>query len=204
MIADIVNGHSTATLYEAAQSVEPGLARVCDPGLRPVWPGARIAAPAYTVSGRAGDNLALHRALLRAPAGSVLVADVQGGSYGHWGEILAVAAQQRDITGLVIDGGVRDTRELAELRFPVFARTVTVLGTGKTCAGSLATTVRVGGVSVTPDDVVIADADAVIAIAAHRLVEVVVKADRRAAEERDVIATIRAGASTVDIYRLGG
>ena len=97
MTTDIARGHSTATLYEAAQSVEPGLARVCDPGLRPVWPGARIASAAFTIAGRAGDNLALHRALLRAPAGSVLVADLQGGAYGHWGEILAVAAQQHAI-----------------------------------------------------------------------------------------------------------
>ena len=78
MTADIVNGHTTATLYEAAQSIEPGLVKVCDPGLRAVWHGARVAARAYTVRGRAGDNLALHDAVLQTPAGCVLVVDLQG------------------------------------------------------------------------------------------------------------------------------
>ncbi|HKV71778.1 MAG TPA: RraA family protein, partial [Gemmatimonadales bacterium] len=60
------------------------------------------------MQGVGGDNLALHRAVNIAPPGSVLVVDVQGAAYGHWGDILAVAAARRGIRGLVIDGGVRD------------------------------------------------------------------------------------------------
>ena len=200
--ADIVNGHSTATLYEAAQCIEPGLAKVCDPGLRAVWPGARVAARAFTVRGRAGDNLALHNAVLRAPAGCVLVVDLQGGAHGYWGEILAVAAQHRGVTGLVVDGGVRDSHELAELAFPVFARMVTVIGTTKNYPGEFAVPVEVGGVTITPHDVVIGDADAVIAVPTDRLAEVVAKADQRITEERDVVTRLRSGATTVDIYHL--
>ena len=201
--ADIVNGHTTAALYEAAQSVEPGLAKVCDPGLRAVWPGARVAARAYTVRGRAGDNLALHHAVLQAPAGCVLVVDLQGGTHGHWGEILAVAAQYRGVTGLVVDGGVRDSRELAELAFPVFARMVTVIGTTKDYPGDFAVPVQVGDVTITPHDAVIADADAVIAVPANRLAEVVAKADQRTAEERDIVASLRCGATTgFGVHRL--
>ena len=162
----------------------------------------RVAARAYTVRGRAGDNLALHHAVLQAPAGCVLVVDLQGGTHGHWGEILAVTAQYRGVTGLVVDGGVRDSRELAELAFPVFARMVTVIGTTKDYPGDFAVPVQVGDVMITPRDAVIADADAVIAVPANRLAEVVAKADRRTAEERDIVARLRCGATTVDIYRL--
>jgi regulator of RNase E activity RraA len=70
-------GHSVATLYEAS-----GLPIACDPGLRPAWPGARLAGPAYTVRGVGGDNLALHNAVVTAPPGHVLVVDVQGATQG--------------------------------------------------------------------------------------------------------------------------
>ena len=68
-------GHSAATLYEASK-----LPCACDPGIKPAWQGARVAGPAFTVRGIGGDNLALHNAVLAAPAGSVLVADMQGRS----------------------------------------------------------------------------------------------------------------------------
>jgi 4-hydroxy-4-methyl-2-oxoglutarate aldolase len=133
-----------------------------------------------------------------------LVADLQGGAHGHWGEILAVAAQHRGITGLVVDGGVRDSEELGELAFPVFARMVTVVGTAKNYRGEFALPVQVGDVTITSRDIVIADADAVVAIPAIRLAEVVAKADQRTADEQNIITRLRLGASTVDIYHLDG
>jgi len=77
-VTDAARGHGTATLYE----VSAAAARACDPALRAVWPGARVAGPAFTVQGIGGDNLAFHRAVATAPPGSVLVADLQGPSTG--------------------------------------------------------------------------------------------------------------------------
>jgi regulator of RNase E activity RraA len=96
---------SSATVYEAAQSVlvDPEIA--VDPRIGPAWVGAALAGPAFTVQGAHGDNLALHRAVATAPAGHVLVVDVGGAAFGHWGEVLAVAARHRGIAGVVIDGG---------------------------------------------------------------------------------------------------
>jgi Aldolase/RraA len=126
-MTDAARRHSAATLYEASAPA----GRACDADVRAIWPGARVAGPAFTVRGVGGDNLALHRAVYAAATGSVLVADVQAAAHGHWGEVLAVAAQQRGLLGLVLDGGVRDVAELAALGFPVFARHVSVRGTGK-------------------------------------------------------------------------
>lgn len=125
--------HTTATLYEAS-----GLDCACAPGLRPAWPGTRLAGPANTVQGVGGDNLALHNAVAAAPPGHVLVADLQGAVHGHWGKLLAVAAQARGLLGLVIDGGVRDVTELAHLDFSVFSSSVAVFRTTKTHPGVLA------------------------------------------------------------------
>ena len=65
-----------------------------------------------------GDNLAVHRAVLAAGPGDVLVVDAGGHLAGYWGEILAVAARYRGVAGLVIDGGCRDTAALRRMNFP--------------------------------------------------------------------------------------
>jgi 4-hydroxy-4-methyl-2-oxoglutarate aldolase len=196
-MTDSARGHSAATLYEASAC---GLA--CDPSLRAVWPGARAAGPAFTVQGIGGDNLALHRAVATAPAGSVLMADLQAAAHGHWGEILAVAAQHRGILGLVADGGVRDAAQLAALGFPVFARHVTVVGTGKEHPGRFQVPVRVGGVVVRPGDLVVGDADGVVVVPAAAVQETLDQADARVAAEQRALDAIRAGATTLDYYQL--
>jgi len=173
-----------------------------EPELRAAWTGARLAAPAFTVRGVGGDNLALHGAVYAAPAGSLLVVDLQGARHGHWGEVLAVAAQQRGLAGLVLDGGVRDVTELAAMGFPVFAR-LTVVGTGKQYPGIFGGTVRIAGVDVGPGDLVVGDADGVIAIPTAHLERTLENADARVADERRAIQALRAGATTLDLYGLG-
>src|SRR5438045_9388774 len=81
-VVNPVRGHATATLYEAS-----GMDIALDPALRPAWPGARLAGPAFTVRGAGGANLALHRAVASAPPGHVLGADHAGARHGHRGEI---------------------------------------------------------------------------------------------------------------------
>jgi 4-hydroxy-4-methyl-2-oxoglutarate aldolase len=192
-----VTEHSAATLYEACPG---GLA--CDPAIRAGWPGARVAGPAFTVQGIGGDNLALHRAVATAPAGSVLVADLQGAMNGHWGEILAVAAQQRGVLGLVVDGGVRDVAEQAVLGFPVFTRHVTVVGTGKEHPGRFGVPVRVGGVVVRQGDLVVGDADGVVVVPADLVEITLARADARVAAEHRALAAIRSGTTTLEYYEL--
>src|SRR5689334_3923994 len=81
--------------------------------IRPAWPGAVLAGPAYTARCPAGDNKAIHVATARAPVGSVLVVDAsQDLERGNWGEVLATQALTRRLRGLVIEGGVRDVAAL--------------------------------------------------------------------------------------------
>ena len=198
-MTDAARGHSAATLFEAG--APHSLA--AEPELRAVYFGARVAGPAFTVQGIGGDNLALHRAVYAAPPGSVLVADLQGARHGHWGEVLAVAAQQRGLAGLVIDGGVRDITEMAAMGFPVFARHVTVVGTGKRHAGRFEVTVRAGGANVSPGDLIVGDADGVVVIPAAHIERALDCADARVADEQRAIEALRAGATTLDLYELG-
>jgi 4-hydroxy-4-methyl-2-oxoglutarate aldolase len=203
-------GHCTATLYEATASewrrraggsAAPEVA--VDPAIRASWSGAAVAGPAYTVRGSGGDNLALHRAVVAAPSSHVLVADVEGAAHGHWGEILAVAAQQRGILGLVIDGGVRDRDRLRTLDLPVFSRHDCVRGTRKDVAGELGVPIRLGGVPVRTGDLLVGDADGVVVVPAERVPTVLDEADRRVAHEHDILAALRAGSTSLDLYGLG-
>src|SRR5689334_21631301 len=99
--------------------------------IRPIQQGAKVAGRAVTAVVHPGDNRAIHRAVLAAGEGDVLVVDAAGHVAGYWGEILAVAAQARGIAGLVIDGGVRDTAALRARGFPVWAVGTSVHGTVK-------------------------------------------------------------------------
>ena len=104
---------SDAMALGAATLGESG-ARRMHRRVKPVWSGARVAGPAYPVRCSPGDNLGIHVAVTRAPAGSILVADMSGErDFGYWGEVLTTGAEARGLAGLVIDGGVRDSAALA-------------------------------------------------------------------------------------------
>lgn len=170
-------------------------------GIGPLSNDFRAVGPAFTVQGIGGDNLALHRAVATAPAGSVLVVDLQGAAHGHWGEILAVAAIQRGILGLVVDGGVRDSTELAALGFPVFARHVTVVGTSKEHPGRFGVPVRAGAAVIRPGDLVVGDADGVVTIPASSVDKALELADARVLVEKQALEAIRTGVTTMEYYK---
>jgi 4-hydroxy-4-methyl-2-oxoglutarate aldolase len=184
-----------ATVYEGG-----GGTGALDSAIRPVWPGARVCGPAFTVKCPPGDNLAIHRCLEFVSPGDVLVIQNGGLSGGYWGGILTVAAQVKGVAGLVLDGGLRDSDEIGHLGFPAFARGTGVFRTVKHEQGELQTPIVVGGVLVNPGDVIVGDADGVMSIARAR-VDVVLEAGRkREAAERDIVERIRKGELTMDIY----
>ena len=139
--------------------------RVMDPAIRPLWgPIPRIAGPAYPVACPAGDNLMLHVAIHRAPAGSVIVCAAGDSNWAMAGGNVCAFAQQRGIAGFVVDGCIRDIAETRGNRFPVFGRgLIPIPGVRKT-AGLIDVPVVCGGVTVAPGDIVVADEDGVVVI----------------------------------------
>jgi 4-hydroxy-4-methyl-2-oxoglutarate aldolase len=100
----------------------------------------------------------------------------------------------------VIDGGVRDTEEMAEMDFPVFSRSVTVVGTAKDYAGDFSSPVRVGGLTVRAGDLVVGDSDGVVVLPRDAVDSVLDKADQRVADEQRILDDIRHGKSTLELY----
>lgn len=190
---------STATLHEAGGRIGALPARI-----KPHAAGVTLAGRAYPVLSPAGDNLWLHHAIYRAAPGDVLVVATGDREFGYWGEVMAVAAQARGIAGLVIDGGVRDSLPMLALGFPVFSTPPCIRGTGKDLAGAgtLGAPVTIGEVIVHPGDLVVADADGVVALPADRAETIVALGEQRDAAEQEIFARLRSGASTLEIYRL--
>lgn len=178
-------------------------ARRMRPRIRAVWPGARLAAPAFPVRCTPGDNLAIHVAVATAPPGSALAVDVgDEDEFGYWGEVLTTGAQARGIAGLVIDGGVRDTEALAAHGFPVFSSTVALRGAAKEAPGTVGGAVTVGDVAVGLGDWLVGDGDGVAVVPAERLAEVVLAGRGREAKERAMFAALRAGSTTIELLGL--
>jgi 4-hydroxy-4-methyl-2-oxoglutarate aldolase len=188
----------TATLREAAAG-----ARVPNVQMRPVGPGMRVAGPARTVRCLPGDNLALHLAIDKARAGDVIVADYGGSTEsGPFGEIMAFACQMRGIAGLVIDGAVRDSMQIATMGFSVFARGLDIRGTTKLDRGDIDTPVEIGGVTICPGDMIVADADAVLVLPAKSVNEALSQGEKRVANEERMMERLRAGETTLQILGL--
>jgi len=159
-----------------------------DPGIRAVWAGARAFGPALTVMCAPGDNASLVAALRRAEPGDVLVVDAGGAlEKGLWGAILSEAAARRGIAGLVVDGAVRDCDEIAELRFPVFARGRTPATPYSKIHGHVGRPVVVGGLRVHPGDAVYADGDGVVVIPRADHDDVAERALHRVELERQIL-----------------
>ena len=158
--------------------------RVMDPALRPLWePMPRVAGPAYPVACPAGDNLMLHVAIHRAPAGSVIVCAAGDANWAMAGGNVCAYAQQRGIAGFVVDGVIRDLAETRKNRFPVFGRGVIPIPGVRKTAGLINVTVVCGGVTVAPGDMVIADEEGIVVLPKAQTADLLAKAQARAKKE---------------------
>jgi regulator of RNase E activity RraA len=168
-------------------------------GVRPVWTGAAVAGPAFTLETIADDNLAFHRAVSEAPAGCVIVAAAGGvGCCAVFGEVLCRIAVGREIAGLVTDCAVRDVDAVRELGFPVFAGGVSPLAPRKSHLGRLGGSVSIAGVAIEPGDWLVADGDGVVAIPAAEVDAVLAGAEAARADEEELVRRALAGVSTLD------
>ena len=172
-------------------------------GLEPAWPAARAFGPALTVQGAPGDNLALHHAVAAAQPGDVIVLAV-GGETGtaHCGDIVALAARERGVAGIVVDGAVRDRAQLEALGLPVFHIGASPRGPAKAGPGALRVPVTLVGVEVQPGDLVCADADGIAVVAAAEADAVLAAAAALEERERGIVAAIERGETTVAIFGL--
>src|SRR6516165_9345759 len=179
----ILGSVGVATVHEAQ-----GRSGLLRPYMRPIYPTARVAGPAVTVSCHPGDIL--------------VVVTTSESTDGMFGELLGVSCQAHGIAGLIIDAGVRDTAELATMSFPVWAKAVSAQGTVKSTAGDVNIPVVCAGAMINPGDVIVADADGVVVVPSEKAGQVAQASEQRIAKEERSRQRLRTGELGLDFYGL--
>jgi regulator of RNase E activity RraA len=193
----IVNRISTLSpeLVEAFREIPVAVAGDClgrsvgAIGLRPYHDdiGKILCGPAVTVRVRPGDNLMIHKAMMMAQAGDVIVIDGGGDlTQALVGGLMRTTAITRKLGGFVIDGAIRDLVEWAEGDIPIFARGHTHRGPSKEGPGEINVPIACSGLAVLPGDLILGDADGVISIPAADAVELLQKARAHLVKEAGI------------------
>ena len=173
-----------AAKYQAAILADVAGRRGTLDRVAPVAPGMKLAGPALTVEVRAGDNLMIHAAMAMARPGDVLVVDGKGDtSCALMGALMINACKVMALGGIVIDGAVRDTDELRELGFPVFAAAANPNGPTKFVPGRIGWPITAGGVTIHPGDLVVGDADGVVVVEREKAPALLPLAAKKVADE---------------------
>jgi 4-hydroxy-4-methyl-2-oxoglutarate aldolase len=188
--------YGVATVHEAM-----GRVGLLDTYMRPIYPGAKVCGTAVTIFAHPGDNWMLHVAAEMLQAGDVAVLGTSSDNTdGMFGDLLATSYRARGAAGLIIDAGCRDTAELRDMEFPVWARAVHAKGTVKATVGSVNTPIICAGALVHPGDVVLADDDGVMIVPKAQAAGVAAAAAAREAKEAKTRRRLAAGELGLDVY----
>jgi regulator of RNase E activity RraA len=170
-------------------------------GLPPVALGMRVAGRALAVlqiTGAAGDfpgsDFKVGAMIDAAKPGDVVVVANGGHQVSSWGGTATFAAKVKGVSGLVVDGGVRDREEMVEHNWPVFARHfVPTTGRSRIRVVEIGGTVTVSGQRVATGDVIVADGTGIVCIPQEKAAQVLEIAERLADDDAQAMEEIAGG-----------
>ncbi len=174
--------------------------------IKPIKGGMKVLGTALTVMVKPGDNLYLHKAIYEAEEGYVLVMENgENREAAVWGEMMSRGALAVGLSGVVLEGCVRDLSDIKELGLPIFAVGAIPKGPTVDGPGSINTNINCGGVDVHPGDLIFGDDDGVVVVSPEELEEVLKKAEAKVAREGDRIKELEEGKLVPDwVNKIGG
>jgi len=195
---------ATSTLANALDDF--GLHDQIAVNIRPVAPGFQFAGPAVTVRETTGsygtyssEDFKVGVIIDAAQAGDVVVIAEDGVPYSTWGGMASLAAKTKGVSGLVVDGGVRDLEEMIEFDFPVFARhMVPTTGRGRLKVEAINVPVKIDDVVVNPGDIIVADGTGLVVVPIDVAPDLIERAEAFAADDDAALKDIKNGMSFSD------
>ncbi len=137
-----------------------------------------------------------------AQAGDVVVIDMAGAKCSTWGGMASLAAKQKGIEGVLVDGGVRDLEEMIEFDFPVFARhLVPTTGRSRLKVETINEPICLDDVIVEPGDLIVADGTGVVCLPKANAADLVSRAEEMQCDDEAAVAEIRKGLSFSDAMK---
>ncbi|MCI4345404.1 MAG: orotidine 5'-phosphate decarboxylase [Thermoplasmata archaeon] len=165
-------------------------------------PDSKLVGPAVTVVTRDGDWAKPVEAIDRAGPGDVLVIDAGGQTTAIWGELASWSAHGKGVSGVVIEGAVRDLDAILALGFPVFSRHVSPNAGEPKGHGEIGVEVIVGGERVRPGDWIVGDASGLVVVPRERAQEVANRALDVLEHENRVREEIQRGSTLGKVQKL--
>jgi len=188
-MVDRFRGLPVANVSDAMSRMAAG-----GPSLRPYHGGGYMAGPAFTVKTRPGDNLMIHKALLLAEPGDVIVVDGGGDlTNALMGELMLSHAIKIGAAGVVINGAIRDSAWIRANDFPVYAAGVTHRGPYKDGPGEINVPLALGGMVIEPGDLVIGDDDGLLCVPFAEAAAIHAAAKSKNEAEAKTLANTQAG-----------
>lgn len=166
-------------------------------GLRPVWPGSRMVGQALTVRTAPGDWAKPVEAIDRAEPGQVIVVDAGGRPPAVWGELATESCLKKGLAGIAVDGAVRDTPCIIELRFPCFARHISSAAGEPKGYGEIGPTIRIDGIEINTGDWVVGDDDGLMVLPRAQAAEMANRAMDCLERENRIRGEIRSERTTL-------
>lgn len=188
-LVDAFVGLPVANVSDSMSRVTAG-----GPRLRPMHASGGMAGVALTVRSRPGDNLMLHKAIDMAVPGDVIIVDAGGDTTNALiGEMMLAYAVKKGVAGLVINGAIRDVDAFVETNLPTFAAGVTHRGPYKDGPGEINVPISLDGMVIAPGDIMIGDADGVLAVPQAEAADILKKAQAKLDAETRQMKAIAEG-----------
>jgi RraA family protein len=188
-LVEAYKGLPVANISDCMARMSAGGAR-----LRPMHKSGPLAGPALTVKTRPGDNLMIHKALTMAQPGDVIVVDGGGDlTNALFGEIMVATAVKVGLAGIVLHGAVRDSEEIGQGTFPLYAAGVTHRGPYKDGPGEINVPIAIDGMVIQPGDLIVGDADGLLCVPQDEAEAILAATRQKMDAEKKMLADIAAG-----------